>query len=437
MTHDLEDLKSGKLIGTKRLKLACGLKEFPEEIYTLADTLEILDLSDNQFSELPENFIKLKHLKILFFARNNFTVFPPILAKFKNLNMIGFKSNQLKTVPENAFPPKLNWLILTDNQIDKLPKSIGDAHLLQKCALSGNRIEELPDEMAKCTNLELLRISANQLQAIPDWLFELPKLSWIAFSGNPVSHHIQFEDDLTAFDWNEFEVEELIGEGASGFISKANWNTKNRPVAVKVFKGDVTSDGLPEDEMEVSIAAGSHQNLIPVLGKIKNHSEGKSALIMELISTSYINLGYPPSMETCTRDVFEEDVTYNGDELLKMAKGMASVCAQLHAKGINHGDLYAHNILIDEKAESFLGDFGAASFYNKESNLAAKIERVEVRAFGCLIEDILGLIPEHKISIDWRKEWQALIVACSLPNVQSRPNFEEIEKKLAQFEYKK
>ena len=48
--------------------------------------------------------------------------------------MIGFKSNQIKTVPEKAFPPKLHWLILTDNKIEKLPKSIGDCILLQKCA---------------------------------------------------------------------------------------------------------------------------------------------------------------------------------------------------------------------------------------------------------------------------------------------------------------
>ena len=73
MTNTLAELKSGSLIGSKRLKLACGLREFPEEILTLKDTLEILDLSDNHLSELPNRIIQLKHLKIIFFARNNFT----------------------------------------------------------------------------------------------------------------------------------------------------------------------------------------------------------------------------------------------------------------------------------------------------------------------------------------------------------------------------
>ena len=64
--QSLEQLQSGKLIGTKNLKLSCGLKKFPSEIFTLADTLEQLDLSGNQLSELPDNFDLLKNLKILF-----------------------------------------------------------------------------------------------------------------------------------------------------------------------------------------------------------------------------------------------------------------------------------------------------------------------------------------------------------------------------------
>ena len=66
MAHTLEALQSGELLGVKRLKLACGLETFPEEIFTLADTLQVLDLSDNNLSALPDNISKLKHLKIIF-----------------------------------------------------------------------------------------------------------------------------------------------------------------------------------------------------------------------------------------------------------------------------------------------------------------------------------------------------------------------------------
>ena len=433
MTHSLEELKSGKLLGSKRLKMACGLMEFPEEILSLADTLEVLDLSDNQLTELPDSITKLKRLRIIFFARNCFTVFPKVLALFPDLSMIGFKSNQIHTVPENAFPAMLRWLTLTDNQIKQLPKSIGDCRLLQKCVLAGNQIEELPADMASCQNLELLRISANKLKSIPQWLFELPKLSWVAFGGNPTSHQIQINTDFESFPWNDFTIEEQLGEGASGLISKANWKSKKEEVAIKVFKGDVTSDGLPEDEMEASIAAGSHSSLIPVLGKIKDHPEGKSGLIMELISPTYINLGNPPSMDTCTRDVFDDHCTFKTDELLKIAKSIASVCKQLHSRGINHGDLYAHNILVNNSAECLLGDFGAASFYDVKSDTAWNIERVEVRSYGCLLEDLLGLVSENKTNSQLRNKWQKLVDGCTHSDVKLRLSFAEISEALEAF----
>lgn len=433
MTHSLEALQSGLLSGTKRLKLACGLTKFPEAILTLADTLEVLDLSDNKLSELPESISQLKYLRIIFFARNNFTEFPKILAKSLALRMIGFKSNHIEVVPEEAFPPKLNWLILTDNKIKTLPKSIGNCMLLQKCALAGNHIEVLPSEMSNCEHLELLRISANKLKEIPSWLFELPKLSWVAFGGNPASHQVKANTDLEFFDWNDFKIKELLGEGASGFISKAHWKSKNEDIAIKIFKGNVTSDGLPEDEMEISIAAGLHDNLIPVLGKIKNHPEDKIGLIMKLIDATYVNLGNPPSLKTCTRDTFYVNSAFSADALLKMAKSMASVCKQLHSKGIIHGDFYAHNILVNNSAECLLGDFGAASLYDLSTPNANNIERIEVRAYACLLEDILGLVSEQDINNELRDNWLKLIASCSQSEVKKRPSFSEILEELDVF----
>jgi len=90
MEQTLEDLKNGLLKGVKKLKLACNLKEFPHEIISLSDTLEVLDLSDNQLSVLPDNIRQLKKLKIIFFARNKFTEFPSILSEFPVLNRITY-----------------------------------------------------------------------------------------------------------------------------------------------------------------------------------------------------------------------------------------------------------------------------------------------------------------------------------------------------------
>ncbi|UOQ69990.1 hypothetical protein [Hymenobacter cellulosilyticus] len=43
---------------------------------------------------------------------------------------------------------------------------------------------------------------------------------------------------------------------------------------MKVFKGAVTSDGLPHSEMVACISAGAHPNLTTVEGKISAHPLG-------------------------------------------------------------------------------------------------------------------------------------------------------------------
>ncbi|HEY9762284.1 MAG TPA: hypothetical protein V6D07_07135, partial [Trichocoleus sp.] len=52
-------IQSGYNAATKRLSLACGLTQFPLEILDLADSLEILDLSNNQLTSLPDEFGQL------------------------------------------------------------------------------------------------------------------------------------------------------------------------------------------------------------------------------------------------------------------------------------------------------------------------------------------------------------------------------------------
>src|SRR3954447_3094610 len=168
----LEGLKAGLYKGTKRLKISSNLTEFPREVLDLFDALEFLDLSNNPLSSLPKDIGRLHKLKIAFFSDCNFTTFPVQLAQCRSLEMIAFKNNQMTTIPPNAFPRKLRWLILTNNLIASLPASIGQCHRLQKCMLAGNRLESIPDEMAHCRKLGLLRLSSNKLTSLPDWLFE-------------------------------------------------------------------------------------------------------------------------------------------------------------------------------------------------------------------------------------------------------------------------
>ena len=95
--NTLEQLRSGELAGSRRLKLACGLNAFPREIFDLAETLEILDLSGNALSSLPDDLPRLHKLRILFCSDNPFTELPAVLGQCLQLSMIGFKACLLYT----------------------------------------------------------------------------------------------------------------------------------------------------------------------------------------------------------------------------------------------------------------------------------------------------------------------------------------------------
>ena len=81
----LTHLRTGKLAGTTRLDLSCGLTEFPREIFDLADSLEVLNLTGNHLSDLPDDLPRLKKLRILFCSENDFRYVPPVLAECAGL----------------------------------------------------------------------------------------------------------------------------------------------------------------------------------------------------------------------------------------------------------------------------------------------------------------------------------------------------------------
>jgi hypothetical protein len=394
----LVQLKSGKLSGISRLTLSENLTVFPTEILSLADTLEILDLSNNQLIALPAEIKQLKKLKIIFASNNNFETLPESLGQCENLEMIGFKTNRINHVPGESLPTKLRWLILTDNKITTLPDTLGERLGMQKLALAGNRLTQLPANLVQLTNLELVRISANQLTECPDQLLALPKLAWLAFSGNPFSCSDIDMQSVPVVPFSSFALQNVLGQGASGVISKAIWNipTDAFPdeIAVKVFKGMLTSDGYPEDELQACLKVGGHANLVKSLAQV--NEKDCLALVMELIPEHYKNLGLPPDFDTCTRDTFEAGFTLSVGEISKIVEQMQSVFTHLHQNQVCHGDLYAHNTLFDQDANILFGDFGAATMYHMlNEKQQAQFQKIERRALNYFIEDLLSVCAEE------------------------------------------
>ncbi|WP_133993647.1 leucine-rich repeat-containing protein kinase family protein [Janthinobacterium sp. 75] len=425
--HTLEQLRAGQLAGVRRLKLSCGLTEFPREIFDLADSLEILDLSGNALSSLPDDLPRLHKLRIIFCSDNLFATLPAVLGSCLELSMIGFKANRIHHVPAAALPPSLRWLTLTDNAIEVLPDELGKCRELQKLMLAGNCLSHLPASLADCRQLELVRIAANRFTALPDCLLSLPRLSWLAYAGNPFTEVRELaaltDTGAATVAWQRLALAQQLGEGASGVIYRARLDGSD-DVAVKVFKGAMTSDGLPRSEMAACVGAGAHAGLIPILGTLDGHPQGAPGLVMPLIDATFGNLAGPPSLASCTRDVYADGVGFDVPQVLAIAHGIASAVCQLHARGIVHGDLYGHNILHADGGACLLGDFGAASMFVPGSPQADLLQGIEARAFGVLLGELIAHCATPLPVM------QALQEACLQEEALQRPKFEVIERAL-------
>lgn len=361
-------------------------------------TLTKLDLFKCGLSHLPTSLPDVfPQLEILFLFMNQFREMPAVVGACKNLSMISFKSNNIKTIHDDALAPQLRWLILTDNEIESIPSTIGRCVRLQKLMLAGNCLKTIPAEIQNCSNLELVRLASNRLLQPPIALLSLPNLAWVAFSDNPFLESVTSGDIADApqvsVDAETIMAGDELGRGASGITRKV-WLDDNGckyAVAVKTYSSTITSDGNPIEERKASLAASALpcRSLVNVTGQTNCGS-----LVMEFLK-NYQVLAGPPSLKSCSRDVYDDVMSLSYKEAQQFAKELMDALCRLHSIGLAHGDFYGHNVLfcrIDgDDVLVKLTDFGAAFFYEKESDYGALIERIEMRAFGHLVEEILAI----------------------------------------------
>jgi hypothetical protein len=397
----LARLRAGELHGCTRLDLrGCDLSELPAEVLTLADTLEVLDVSGNALGSLPDGLARLARLHTLFASGNRFTALPPVLGRLPALDTMGFKANQIADVPAEALAPTLRWLILTDNRIAALPSTLTDCTRLQKLMLAGNRLTRLPPGIGRLQRLELLRLSANAFErvdhALTDELLALPQLAWLAHAGNPFSaareQAAQATATVTPIAWHELRLQALLGEGASGHIHAAQWQPAGGPaqdVAVKLFKGAVTSDGLPACEIAATLRAGRHPHLVGVLGALADHPHGTPGLVLPRLAPQWKPLAGPPSMASCSRDVYGAELRLPVAQAMSVARAATAALNHLHGCGLAHGDLYAHNLLVDGEGRALLSDLGAASLLpGDDQPRAAALQALDRRALDILLDEL-------------------------------------------------
>lgn len=396
--HTLDQLESGALTGAREVRLCHqGLSAIPPALYTLADTLELLDLSGNQLSTLPADFARFAKLRVLFASNNPFTELPPVLGQLPELEMVGFKACQIAELPPASLPARLRWLILTDNHLTHLPGALGERPRLQKLMLSCNLLSALPASLAHCNRLELLRLASNRFSAVPDVVLQLPQLAWLALAGNPLTQESEQAALSTsasrAISYADLEPQQLLGEGASGHIYRATQRSSGAAIALKVFKAAHTSDGTPQSELAAGLAAGPHAQLLTPLASVTGHAEGRMAMALPLLPPAMQPLAGPPSLRSCTRDVYAPDLRLSTATAQHVLAQVSGAMRQLHRSGVLHGDLYAHNILWNPSSgDALLSDLGAAMLTRQlPAEQVRALQQIEQRALHILRDELYAI----------------------------------------------
>lgn len=447
----LESLRRGDLAGARRLDLPdAGLTELPEEIRSLAGSLELLNLSGNRLTGLPDWLSECQQLKIVFASSNPVTSLPPVLGSLPRLEVVGLRACGMREVPAEALPRSLRSLVLTDNAIGQLPGLIGELPALQKLMMTGNRLTSLPESLAGAHRLELLRLASNPLAVLPGWLASLPRLAWLAVAGTKaMSVETVQHAALPQVPWELLAQNEWLGQGASGHIHRVSLladvggvGRAGDSLAMKQFKGPMTSDGRPGDEVLAHQACGAHPHLLSACASVSDVPDGDSgreteaemesealgsgcdSMLMPLLGPEMKPLAGPPSLSSCTRDQYGD--ASQGMALasaLTLLRHVGGGLAHLHARGLLHGDFYAHNVLWNPaNGVAWLSDLGAAAC------LPASIEggrsawqALDVCAFGILVDEVLALVGAPEI-----EPLGELAAACQQADVSARPSMDEV-----------
>ncbi|XP_073680763.1 serine/threonine-protein kinase Chk1 [Garra rufa] len=164
----------------------------------------------------------------------------------------------------------------------------------------------------------------------------------------------------------DWDVVQTLGEGAYGEVRLLVNKKTEEAVAVKVVDMAKAKDCIENVKKEVCICKMlSHPNIVRFFG---HRSEG---------TTQYIFLEYCSGGELFDR--IEPDVGMPEKEAHRFFQQLIAGVEYLHSVGITHRDIKPENILLDDKDNLKISDFGLATMFRHRGR-----ERVLNRLCGTL-----------------------------------------------------
>jgi len=189
--------------------------------------LNALIVTNNQLNEnsLPKNFslVFANTLKVLSLGGNQFSNIPDQIFELTNLRSLYIGGNQLQTLPRKIKNlEKLQNLYLGGNQLDEIPSEVGLLQNLQSLSLCENKLRRLPSSIAYLRKLKSLALHKNELTALPPEIIKLHSLYELSLRDNPLV--VRFVRDMVHTTPSLLEL-----AGRSIKVNKINYDHNSLP----------------------------------------------------------------------------------------------------------------------------------------------------------------------------------------------------------------
>ena len=148
--------------------------------------------------------------------------------------------------------------------------------------------------------------------------------------------------------WGHLQVFERIGHGGFGDVHRA-WDPRlDREVALKLLRSDVPDDAGPRPaviEEGRLLARVRHPNVVTIYGA--ERIDGRIGLWMELVKGRTLE------------EMLRSGRRFTAAEVTRLGVDLCAAVAAVHASGLLHRDIKAHNVMLDDGGRLVLMDFGA------------------------------------------------------------------------------
>ncbi|XP_009277032.1 leucine-rich repeat-containing protein 40 isoform X1 [Aptenodytes patagonicus] len=177
----------GQLVNLEELDLSNNhLTDIPTS-FALLINLVRLNLACNQLKNLPADISAMKSLRQLDCTKNYLETVPSKLATMASLEQLYLRKNKLRSLPEFPSCKLLKELHAGENQIEILnAENLKHLNSLSVLELRDNKIKSVPDEITLLQKLERLDLANNDISRLPYTLGNLPQLKFLALEGNPL-----------------------------------------------------------------------------------------------------------------------------------------------------------------------------------------------------------------------------------------------------------